>query len=152
MEIGFRSAVERDFEACRRLYFSQMDETIRRLHLDPAAHAASFREQWIPAQVRIVQLAGKDAGWLQVIDRGEELFLAQIFIEAEFQNRGIGTFAVRHVLREAAAKRLPVDLAVVKTNPARRLYMRLGFRTVREDDFKFYMRLDPESDAGAAAE
>jgi ribosomal protein S18 acetylase RimI-like enzyme len=29
---------------------------------------------------------------------------------------------------------------VVKTNPALRLYKRLGFRVTHEDDRKFYMR------------
>jgi ribosomal protein S18 acetylase RimI-like enzyme len=143
MEIEFRPAVGQDFEACRRLYLSQMADTIRQLNLDPVAHAAGFLEQWNPAQVRILQVAGKDVGWLQVIDGGEELFLSQIFIEPEFQYRGIGTFAVREVLLEAAAKSLPVALAVVKTNRACRLYTRLGFRTTHEDDVKFYMRLDP---------
>jgi GNAT superfamily N-acetyltransferase len=152
MEIEFRPAVGQDFEACRRLYLSQMADTIRQLNLDPVAHAAGFLEPWIPAQVRVLRLAGKDVGWLQVVDRDDEVFLAQIFIEPEFQNRGIGTVAVRHVLREAAAKRLPLAPAVVKTNPARRLYTRLGFRTTREDDVKFYMRLDPKPEAETAAE
>jgi len=31
---------------------------------------------------------------------------------------------------------------VVKTNPAQRLYVRLGFRTTHEDERKFYMRRD----------
>ena len=42
--------------------------------------------------------------------------------------------ASRRVLQDA------VTLGVVKTNPARRLYERLGFRITHEDDRKFYMR------------
>lgn len=152
MEIGFRPAIEQDFEACRRLYFSEMEETIRRLNLDPVAHASGFRERWIPAQVRIIQLAGKDVGWLQVVDGDEELFLAQIFIEPGFQNRGIGSFAVKQVLLAAATRSLPLALAVVKANPARRLYERLGFRTTHEDEIKFYMRRDPNPKADTATE
>jgi len=36
-----------------------------------------------------------------------------------------------------------VRLNVVKVNPARRLYERLGFRITNEDDRKFYMKLNP---------
>ncbi len=150
MEIAFRPAAEQDFEACRRLYFSAMESTFRELNIDPVAHSEGFREQWVPAQVRIIQFDGRDLGWVQVIDRWNELFLAQIFVEPEFQRRGIGSSAIRCVTRQAAAKHVPVTLAVIKNNPARRLYMRLGFRTTHEDVFKLYMRLDPKHDADAA--
>ena len=142
MEIAFRPALEQDYEACRRLYFSQMEKTIRELDLDPVAHAAGFREQWIPSQVRIIQFGGQDVGWLQVIDRSEGLLLAQIFVESQYQNQGIGTHVMRRVIEQAAEKCLPLALAVVKNNRALRLYQRLGFRVVQEDGCKFYMRLD----------
>jgi hypothetical protein len=34
---------------------------------------------------------------------------------------------------------------VVKINPCVRLYERLGFRVIGEDNRKFYMRRDPDS-------
>jgi ribosomal protein S18 acetylase RimI-like enzyme len=37
-----------------------------------------------------------------------------------------------------------VTLGVVKTNPARRLYERLGFRVTHEDQYKFYMLRRPD--------
>lgn len=147
MEITFRLAAEEDYEACRQLYFSQMEKTIRNLNLVPAAHAAGFRERWIASQVRIIQLDGHDVGWLQVIDRFRDLFLAQLFIEPEFQNRGIGAAAMRRIMHHAAEKRLPLALAVVKGNPAIRLCTRLGFSVTHEDEFKLYMRLGPSSRA-----
>ncbi len=143
MEVDLRPATEQDLEACRRLYFTAMEPTLRELRIDPFAHAEGFREQWNPAEVRIIQFGGKDVGWLQLIDRGNELFLAQVFVEPGFQRRGIGTSAIRCVMRQAAGKRLPLALAVVKNNPALRLYLRLGFRIAHEDDRKFHMRLDP---------
>ena len=36
-----------------------------------------------------------------------------------------------------------MTLAVVKINPAKRLYDRLGFRVAGEDERKFYMRREP---------
>jgi hypothetical protein len=50
-----------------------------------------------------------------------------------------------HVLIEDAihAKKA-ITLAVVKINPARRLYDRLGFRVTHEDQHKVYMRREPD--------
>jgi len=52
---------------------------------------------------------------------------------------------MRRQIAEAADAGRPVMLGVVETNPARRLYERLGFRTTNEDERKFYMRCNPPS-------
>jgi ribosomal protein S18 acetylase RimI-like enzyme len=49
---------------------------------------------------------------------------------------------VRALIEEAAEAGRAVTLGVTKTNPATRLYERLGFRTTDEDERKFYMRRD----------
>ena len=50
---------------------------------------------------------------------------------------------MRLLIEEAASTEKAVALAVVKINPARRLYERLGFRVTHEDQHKLYMRRDP---------
>jgi ribosomal protein S18 acetylase RimI-like enzyme len=74
--------------------------------------------------------------------RDDGLFVAQLFVDGPFQGRGIGTEVMNQLIGEAAALNQPVSLAVVKINPAIRLYRRLGFRTTHEDDRKFYMKRD----------
>ena len=49
---------------------------------------------------------------------------------------------VKGLIEEAAKAGQALTLGVVKINPARRLYERLGFRTTHEDERKFYMRRD----------
>jgi hypothetical protein len=44
------------------------------------------------------------------------------------------------VIDEAQQQAKAVTLGVVKINPARRLYERLGFRVTHDDEYKFYMR------------
>jgi ribosomal protein S18 acetylase RimI-like enzyme len=44
------------------------------------------------------------------------------------------------LVEEAASAGRAVTLGVVKTNPALRLYERLGFRITHEDERKFYVR------------
>ncbi len=120
-----------------------MDETIRQLKLDRAAHGADFRRRWDPAAVRIITLDGADIGWLQSRVEDGALFLAQLFVDAPLQRRGIGTEVMNGLIADAARAHLPVTLGVVKTNPAKHLYDRLGFRVTHDDVRKFYMRREP---------
>lgn len=59
---------------------------------------------------------------------------------ALIQRKGIGTELMHRLIGEAARLNQAVRLAVVKINPALRLYARLGFQTTHEDDRKFYMK------------
>jgi ribosomal protein S18 acetylase RimI-like enzyme len=143
--IVIRPAHGEDFDYCAHLYFEGMENIIKELNLDVAAHAAGFRQRWDVTQVRIVTLDGTDIGWLQSLVKDDALFLGQLFVDKSLRGRGIGTELVKGLIGEAASAGRAVTLGVVKTNPALRLYERLGFRTTHEDERKFYMRREPPS-------
>jgi ribosomal protein S18 acetylase RimI-like enzyme len=143
MHIAFRPAHTRDFDYCASLYFAGMETTIRDLKLDRIAQAAGLRQQWDVTQVRIITFGDDDIGWLQSATRGDDFFLAQLFVDGGFQGRGIGTEVMRRLIAEAAQTGRGMTLSVVKSNPALRLYQRLGFHITDEDDRKFHMRRDP---------
>jgi GNAT superfamily N-acetyltransferase len=144
MQIALRPAGTQDFEYCKRLYFAGMKRIIEELNLDIAAQAVGFHEQWVLKQVRIIAVGSSDVGWLQSIMQDDGLFVAQLFVDDFFQGRGIGTEVMNRLISEAARHNQAVRLAVVKINPALRLYERLGFHTTHEDDRKFYMKRDPD--------
>jgi GNAT superfamily N-acetyltransferase len=143
MKVTLRPAVNSDFEACRRTYFAETDWINERLHLDRDDQESMFRKQWRPSQVCIIQADGVDVGWLQTVVSKSEHMLGQIFVDAPFQRKGIGTEVVRRIVEEASRLQLPIRLAVVKFNPSRRLYERLGFRVTHEDERKVYMTRAP---------
>jgi ribosomal protein S18 acetylase RimI-like enzyme len=66
------------------------------------------------------------------------------------QGQGIGTHVLRPLPASAKHQSKVLTLAVMKINPAIRLYERLGFRITHEDEYKLYMRADPQ--AGAVRE
>jgi ribosomal protein S18 acetylase RimI-like enzyme len=144
MRTALRPACPDDFDFCAVLYFRGMDETIRQLKLDMSRQQANLRERWNVAEVAIITYDGADIGWIQRSIREEALYLEQIFIDTAFQRRGIGTEILGGVIDQARQAGRAVTLGVVKTNPARDLYERLGFRITGEDDRKFYMRRDAE--------
>jgi len=119
-----------------------MENIIKELNLNMAAQRAGFRQRWDVTQVRIVTLHGADIGWLESFIEDDALFLGQLFVDNKLRGQGIGTELVEGLIEEAARTGRAVTLGVVKTNPAMRLYERLGFRTTHDDDRKFYMRRD----------
>jgi GNAT superfamily N-acetyltransferase len=145
MKVSLRAAVDADFEACRRTYFAEMDWVNERLGLKRDDQESMFRKLWDPAQVCIIQADGVDVGWLQSVVSKSEHMLGQIFVDAPFQRRGIGTEVLTRIIKEASGRGLPVRLAVVKFNPSRRLYERLGFRVTHEDERKVYMSRDSDT-------
>jgi GNAT superfamily N-acetyltransferase len=142
MQITLRPACDRDLAYCESLYFSAMERTIRELKLDMTAHVANFHDRWEAAQVRIITVDSADVGWLQSAAQGDTFFLGQLFVDSPFQRRGIGTEVMKILIGEATREHRAMTLGVVKANPARRLYERLGFHITHHDDRKFYMRRD----------
>lgn len=145
--VNFRPALPEDFDYCERLYFANMERVIRELKLDRDIHRAGFRRQWQVMEVRIITLDGADIGWLQSATRDGALFLEQLFVDAPWQRRGIGTEVMRSLIDEATHASQAMSLDVVKINPAKRLYERLGFHTVGEEEHKFNMRREPDAAA-----
>ena len=131
-----------DFDYCARLYFEGMDNIIKELNLDMDAQIAGFRQRWDVTQVRVITQDGTNIGSLQGLAKDDAPFLGHLFVDGTLRGRGIGTQLIKGLIEEAAKAGRAVTLGVVKTNPALRLYERLGFRTTHEDERKFYMRRD----------
>lgn len=105
-----------------------------------------FRRKFEPQRRRIIQVDGRDAGVLVVEWREDEIYLGLIELLPEFQRRGIGAAVVTDLLARARARRLPLALHVLKTNtPARRLYERLGFAIIEEEEIRYRMHCAPET-------
>ncbi len=94
---------------------------------DEAVARIFFDKSWKKRQV--VEVAGENAGWLELAAEGDVLFLHEIGFVERFRNQGLGTQLIRDVQQHADANNLNVELQVLVTNPAQRLYDRLGFRS-----------------------
>ena len=70
-------------------------------------------------------------------------FLAAIVIAPAHQRQGIGGRLVASVCHDADALGMPVDLQVLKVNPAIRLYQRLGFVLTGETATHYTLRHEP---------
>jgi ribosomal protein S18 acetylase RimI-like enzyme len=107
-----------------------------------------FNEKFDPVKIRIIQRDGHDAGLLQVEETSGHVFLAQVEILPTFQNQGVGSAVIRAVIEDAKRKNKPVLLQVLRPNPARRLYQRLGFSVWAENATHFKMRKETNDAVG----
>ena len=95
---------------------------------DEAAQRERFLIPSELANMQIITVDQRPTGLLHVERSAAGIFLANIQIQPQFQNRGLGTAVVRTLLAEGQARGKPVWLQVLKVNPAAgALYARLGF-------------------------
>jgi len=102
-----------------------------------------FRGRFDSGEMHVVLYDGERVGSISVDREPGRITLAGIVIAPPYQRRGIGTWLVQSLLAEADAARIPVELRVLKGNPAKRLYERLGFVQVGEIETLDVMRRDP---------
>lgn len=98
-----------------------------------------FRTHFEPQKLQIVLVDGCEIGVLSVEPRDGELWLASIQLLPEYQRRGIGTQIIRDVLARGRQQEARVTLQVLKVNPARSLYERLGFCVIGETKTHFLL-------------
>jgi ribosomal protein S18 acetylase RimI-like enzyme len=140
MSFDLRPATEQDYD----LLWS-IQSTAMRPHIeaswrwDDALQRKLFNERFDPRRSEIVRVDGVDAGHLAVEVREDHVFLGSVALLAPFQRQGIGKEVVQYVIERADQLRLPVRLQVLKVNPARRLYERLGFTRCGESETHFQM-------------
>lgn len=89
--------------------------------------------------MEIVEIDGHPAGYLVVREFLGHLLLESLHFISDFQRRGVGTRLIQDVLRYGRETGRIVRLKVLRVNPARRLYKRLGFEDVAETDTHFIM-------------
>lgn len=113
---------------------------------DDEQQRAQFAPSFDLRTHRIVRCEGEDAGVLAVAARVHCLALERIFLLPRWQRRGLGTAIVRALLASAHARRLPVELTVLRANRrARAFYERLGFRVAGETRTHFHLEAEPAS-------
>lgn len=139
--VALRAATPDDYAFARNVHHAGMRWIAERLFgWDDAAQDEKFERQFVLPEVRIIVTGRQDVGYVQVAAEPDALLLKELHVAAPFQKRGIGTEVLRRLFTEAAQMGKPMTVGVVIFNPALTLYERLGFRIVRKDAHKFYLR------------
>jgi len=130
--IQLRQAILKDLEWLTPFYEDLMKPYYNSLNL--VWDSEKFVKAFDPVASSIILLDSLEIGYLKVEHSQEQIYLGDIQLKPEFQNRGIGTRLIRDVISQAASEKLPLRLRVLKGNPAINLYRKLGFIVVEENE------------------
>ncbi len=92
-----------------------------------------------PATHKIVCFADEDIGCFSVNEKIDHIQLDRILILTAYQNHGIGTKILHQIIARSEESAKPIHLRVLRSNPAKVFYLRLGFSVVRETPERFFM-------------
>jgi ribosomal protein S18 acetylase RimI-like enzyme len=155
MTIALRRYQTYDRDFLFKLYASTRAEEIAPLGWPPAQQEAFLRmqftaqQQWYAmsyaqAEHHIVEQDGVPIGRLMVSRRAPAAVLVDIALLPEHRGKGIGGGVICELIQQCNREKLPLRLQVLKTNPALRLYERLGFIRTGEDQLYIQMERQPE--------
>ncbi|HKN29909.1 MAG TPA: GNAT family N-acetyltransferase [Roseiarcus sp.] len=148
LEFRLRPARPRDYFFAVALYLDGAKRHLSKIgRWDQRRLTVKFRHGYKQVQTQVICVGGKPIGWMQVAEFVGRLHLRQLHLVAGFRRRGIGTRLIKDLLRRADGHGKPVTLDVMHGNPARFLYLRLGFRQTGQDADKRQMIWRPPARA-----
>jgi ribosomal protein S18 acetylase RimI-like enzyme len=137
MDIKLRPTQENDFIFAWQLYELLMKPlTEELLPWKEDRQKEVIRKAVKDAQTRIVLVDDEKAGWLQIDESNDHIYIGQIYINPDLQGKGIGRFLIQNIIQQAKADGKALKLSVMKNNPAKAFYERLGFKVAAEDQFQ----------------
>jgi ribosomal protein S18 acetylase RimI-like enzyme len=152
MKPQLRPSLPEDRDFLFRLYASTRMEEIRGFGWTAVQHEAFFRmqfnaqQQWYQAtyttaENQIIEKDHEPIGRMIVQREAGTWRLLDISLLPEHRGQGIGGELIGSLIKECAAAGAVLQLQVVNTNPAQRLYTRLGFAKTGQDQIYTQMEL-----------
>jgi ribosomal protein S18 acetylase RimI-like enzyme len=152
--IGYRMMTDGDLPFVAALYASTRTEELARTGWPPQLQAAfldqqhraqhsHYRTAYPDAEWLLIEQAGAPIGRLYLAEKQNRLLIVDISLLPAARGTGLGTAILTDLL---AGETREAELHVERTNPARRLYERFGFRLAEEQSI--YLRMvRPRPDA-----
>jgi ribosomal protein S18 acetylase RimI-like enzyme len=152
--ISLRPATAEDTAFLLQLFASTRDEF--KMLLDESQLASlmnmqfNFQQQqyqngYPDARDNIILLHQEPIGRMFVAEDKRVITVVDIALLPDYRKMGFGKQLLDELLTHAASSKKPVRLHVLKTNPARNLYQRLGFQDVSEDSMYYEMICEPRT-------
>jgi putative acetyltransferase len=91
-------------------------------------------------QFRVIEVDGKRVGGIHVAESDAVNFVRLIFLLPQFRRHGLGSTLLMQEAERASKEHKALGLKVIKSNPAKSLYDRLGFVEVAHDEVSYEMR------------
>jgi len=141
MTVTTRPATDADKAFAREAHhLGYHDVVIRQFgEWDEARQDAIFDKNWANAEHKILLCEGVPCGYVSVEKLPDYTHVRELVVHSDHQRRGIGTTFLRQVIKEARSRGVSVKLGVLRKNPARYFYRKLGFKEFDWTDTHFMM-------------
>ena len=140
MELGRRAATPADVPFLLALRRETMDAYLAASGMDTSDEAHLTRLMYAFEHAQVLTRGNEPVGLLKLRRSAEAWEIVQLQLASALQGQGLGRSLLQEILADAAAAQAAVKLSVLKTNPARHLYERLGFKVIAEDEHEYHMR------------
>lgn len=152
--LTLRPVVDADLPLLARLYASTRQDEVAQtgwpvemqqafLQQQHEAQHSHYKAVFEQAEWSIIERSGEAVGRLYWDERAYDLHVVDITLLPEFRGEGWGGVLLADFLAHAGTLGKGVTIHVEKTNPARSLYDRLGFRLVEDRGLYDYLRAAP---------
>lgn len=105
-----------------------------------AATRSQISEDILHKRLSIIEVRNEQVGILRIDEFSTHIEIDQLFLLPQHQGKGVGTSLVRDELARAAVKNISVRLWVLRVNPARAFYERLGFSVFEETPASLHLK------------
>lgn len=102
-----------------------------------------YRTNFPNASFDLIVQSEKPIGRVYVNETNDEVRLIDIALMPETRGCGIGEKLIREIQRRASECGLPLRLRVEPDNPALRLYERLGFKVIADEQVNLHLEWTP---------
>jgi RimJ/RimL family protein N-acetyltransferase len=142
MGVTFRPARETDRAFIEDVYFMTQRAIIDKVFgwRGDDFERDQFAHFYDRANTEIIMVDGTDRGWQSIVRHKDRMHIDSLFLLPGAQGQGIGTAILTSLIDEARSTKRPLGICTAKVNlRARRLYVRLGFVVVRQEEHRVCM-------------
>lgn len=161
--ITMRKAVPEDESFFIQLYISTRQEEVAAwdwteeqlhhfLHMQFSLQQQSYSLRYPDAEHHIIMDNHTPLGRMVLHHGQDEILLVDLSLLHAFRNQGIGAALLKELQEKAASNNSSIRLHVFHSNPAQRLYERLGFQKIAEESLYIRMQWQPGMQALINAE
>ena len=154
--LSFRPATEDDLPFFAALYASTREEEMAQSGWPPELQRAFLQQQheaqhahyanvYAEAERLVVLHGGEAIGRLYLSEWPSQIRIVDISLVPDARGRGLGDALLRDLQADAASRGKGVSIHVEKFNPARNLYVRLGFELVEDKGIYDLMMWRPDA-------
>ncbi len=139
-KLKFIPAQQNDIKYLLDLRINTMNEHLinSEMDIDVKNHIKRIKYKW--DDLKIILLNNNRIGMLKVFEDDLNIEIIQIQIDPKYQNFGTGEQIIRLKIKEVIKKRKSLIVSVLKQNKAKKLYDKLGFKVIEENDSSYLMK------------